>query len=76
MKYQAAASGNRTSNAKITAASSANPSASIEESKSTGTGFKQPKNVLGLDFEMPEELSQMLAEEIQKQQAEERGDLP
>ena len=57
MKYQAAAAGNRTSGAKITAASSANPIASIEESKSMGAGFKQPKNVLGLDFEMPEELS-------------------
>ena len=57
MKYQAAASGNRTSGAKITAASSANPIASIEESKSMGAGLKQPKNVLGLDFEMPEELS-------------------
>ena len=28
---------------------------------------KKPKNVLGLDFDMPEELSQLIAQEMSKQ---------
>lgn len=35
-------------------------------SKSSAAGGKQ-KNVLGLDFEIPEELSQILAQELRNQ---------
>ncbi len=34
---------------------------------------KKGKNVLGFDFEIPDELSQILAEEMRKQQADGKG---
>ena len=53
--------------AQAAATSSGNPLAAMNTMANQSQ--KAKKNVLGLDFEIPDELSQLLAQEMNKQQA-------